>query len=97
MAQWMRLCVGALKEFLGHTGLPTQRPLDHEGANDQELPPRPMIIYWRIESGKCLANRTWGTRRGTLPELVRSLKAGLRMPRWRKPGAPWERIFTGRL
>ena len=39
MAQWMRLCVGALKEFLGYTGLPTQRPLDHEGANDQELPP----------------------------------------------------------
>ena len=35
VAQWMRLCVRALKEFLHHIGMPLQRPLDHEGANDQ--------------------------------------------------------------
>ena len=34
VAQWMRLYVGALKEFLDHTVLPLQRLLDHEGAND---------------------------------------------------------------
>ena len=39
VAQWMRLCVGALKEFLEHTGLPLQHPLDHEGANEQPPPP----------------------------------------------------------
>ena len=33
VAQWMRLCVGALKEFLEQTGLPLQLPLDHERAN----------------------------------------------------------------
>ena len=41
VAQWMRGCVGALKEFLEHTGLPLQRPLDHEGANEQPPPPPP--------------------------------------------------------
>ena len=41
VAQWMRLCVGALKEFLEHTRLPLQRPLDHEGANEQGAAPPP--------------------------------------------------------
>ena len=57
VAQWMRLCVGALKEFLKHTSLPLQRPLDHKGANDQPPPPS-VIMYWRTVSGKCSANRT---------------------------------------
>ena len=39
VAQWMRPCVRALRIFLDHTGLPLQRPLDHEGANDQPPPP----------------------------------------------------------
>ena len=41
VVQWMRLCVGALKEFLEHTGLPLQRPLDHEVANEQGAAPPP--------------------------------------------------------
>ena len=41
VAQWMRLCVGALKEFLEHTSLPLQRPLDHEGAYEQGAAPPP--------------------------------------------------------
>ena len=41
VAQWMRLCVGALKEFLEHIGLPLKRPLDHEGANEQGAAPPP--------------------------------------------------------
>ena len=40
VAQWMRLCVGALKEFLDKAGKPLQRPLDHARTNDQPPPPR---------------------------------------------------------
>ena len=60
VAQWMRLCVGALKEFLEHAGLPPQRPLNHEGANEQGAapPPPPVIISRRTVSGKCSASRT---------------------------------------
>ena len=39
VTQWMRLCVGALKEFLDKTGGPLQRPTDHAGANDRPPPP----------------------------------------------------------
>ena len=41
LAQWMRLCVGALNEFFEHTSLPLQRLLDHEGANEQGAAPPP--------------------------------------------------------
>ena len=44
VAQWMRLGVGALKEFLDHTRLPLELPPDHEGANDQPPPPPPVIM-----------------------------------------------------
>ena len=33
VTQWMRLCLGALKEFLDKVGGPLHRPLDHVGAN----------------------------------------------------------------
>ena len=45
VAQWMLLYVRALEEFLDHTGLPVQRPLDHEGANDQGAAPPTVIMY----------------------------------------------------
>ena len=32
VAQWMRLCVGTLKEFLDKAGGPLRRPLDHVWA-----------------------------------------------------------------
>ena len=41
VAQWMRLCVGALKEFLDKAGGPLQRPLDHARASDLGVPPPP--------------------------------------------------------
>ena len=58
----MRLCVGALKEFLDKAGAPLQHPLDHAGANDQGFPPptprgRPPVC-WHTDSGKCSANHT---------------------------------------
>ena len=62
VAQWMRLCVGALKEFLGHAGSPLQRPLNHEGANEQgAAPPCPVIMSWRTAFGKCCASGTHRT------------------------------------
>ena len=39
VAQWMRLCVGALKEYLEQASLPLQRPQNHEGANEQGAAP----------------------------------------------------------
>ena len=54
VAQWMRLCVGALKEIREHTGLPLQRPLDHEGANEQPPPPpRDHVLAYRIREVLC--------------------------------------------
>ena len=58
VTQWMRLCVGALKEFLEHADLPLQLPLNHEGANEQGAPPPLVIMSWRTVSGKCSASRT---------------------------------------
>ena len=40
VTQWMRLRVGALKEFLDKVGGPLQRPTDHAGASSHgESPP----------------------------------------------------------
>ena len=44
VAQWMRLCVGALKEFLEHTGLPLQRPR-WIMKGPMSSPPPPVIMY----------------------------------------------------
>ena len=41
VAQWMRMCVGALKEYLEQATLPVQRPQNHEGANEQGAAPPP--------------------------------------------------------
>ena len=54
----MRLCVGALKEFLEHAGLPLRCPLNHEGANELPPPPPPVIMSWRTAFAKCCASRT---------------------------------------
>ena len=48
VAQWMRLCVGAFKEFLNKAGGPLQRRLDLAGANDQGSPPRDHVLAYRI-------------------------------------------------
>ena len=61
MTQWMRLCVRALKEFLDHTGLPLQRPLDHEGANDQSFPHDHVLAY-RIGEVHCKSHTAYMTR-----------------------------------
>ena len=61
VAQWMLLCVGALKEYLEQASLPLQRPQNHEGANEQGAappPPPPEIMSWRTGSGKSSASRT---------------------------------------
>ena len=64
MAQWMRLCVGALQEFLDHTGLPLQRPLDHEGANDQAPPRDHVLAYaYRIWEVLCKLHTAYMTRK----------------------------------
>ena len=77
LAQWMRLCVRALKEFLDKEGGTLQRPLDHEGAHDgADAPPTPVIMCWRIESGNCSVSRTWRTRCIMLPGLAKSVKGG---------------------
>ena len=56
---WMRLCVGALNEFLEHARVPLQRALNHEGASEQGAPPPPpVIVSWRTVSGKCSASCT---------------------------------------
>ena len=65
VAQWMRLCVGALKEFLEHTGLPLQRPLDHEAANDQPPPPRDHVLAYRIWEVLCKSHTAYMTRYNT--------------------------------
>ena len=63
VAQWMRLCVGALKEFLHHTGLPLHRPLDHEGANDQPDPPPPdHVLAYRIWEVLCKSHTAYMAR-----------------------------------
>ena len=41
VAQWMRLCVGALKEYLEQASLPLQPPQNHEGANERGAAPPP--------------------------------------------------------
>ena len=41
VTQWMRLCVGAMKELLDKAGGPLQRRLDNAGAIDQGGPPPP--------------------------------------------------------
>ena len=61
VAQWMRLCVGALKEFLDHTGRPMQRPLDHERANDQPPPPRDHALVYRIWEVLCKSHTAYMT------------------------------------
>ena len=58
MTQWMRLCVGALKEFLDKVGGPLRRPTDHAGANSNgDTPPEIMCWHtWHTESGRCCAS-----------------------------------------
>ena len=63
VAQWMRLCVGALKEFPEQAGLPLQRPLNHEGANEQGLPPpRDHVVAYRIWEVLCKSHTAYMTR-----------------------------------
>ena len=56
VAQWMRLCVGALKEYLEQAGLPLQRPQNHEGANEQGAAPPPLrdhVLAYRVWEVLC--------------------------------------------
>ena len=62
VAQWMCLCVGALKEFLDRAGGPLQRPLDHEGANDQPPPSRDHVLAYRIWEVLCESHTAYMTR-----------------------------------
>ena len=49
VTQWMRLCVGALKEWMEklQVGEPLRRPLDHTGAHSHPFVPS------RAASGQC--------------------------------------------
>ena len=92
----MRLCVGALKEFINKAGRPVQRPLDHAGANDLGVPPPPVIMCRHTVSGKCSANHTRRTEHGIQPGHARSLKDVHRMGRRRKTGVCRALTFIGR-
>ena len=63
VAPWMRLCVGPLKEFLEHANLPLQRPLNHEGANEQGAPPScDHVLAYRISEVLCKSQMAYMTR-----------------------------------
>ena len=52
----MRLCVGALKEFLDRVGGALQRPTDHAGASGNgDAPPPPSKATWSGTELVCAA------------------------------------------
>ena len=68
MAQWMRLCVGALKEYLEQASLPLQPPQNHEGANEQGAappPPRDHVLVYRVWEVLCKSHTAYMTRYNT--------------------------------
>ena len=63
VTQWMRLCVGGMKEFLDKVGGALQRPTDHAGAgNNGDTPPRDHVLAYRIWEVLCKSHTTYMTR-----------------------------------
>ena len=65
VTQWMRLCVGAWKEFLDKVGGLLQRPTDHAGASshgDDPPPPRDHVLAYRVWEEPCKSHTAYMTR-----------------------------------
>ena len=58
----MRLCVGALKEFLDKVGGPLQRPTDHAGASSHGDAPRDHVLAYRVWEVLCKSHTAHMTR-----------------------------------
>ena len=92
----MRLCVGALKEFLDKVGGPLQRPTDHAGANGQgDAPPRDHVLAYRVWEVLCKSHTTYMTR--YTARAGQELKDAHHMGLWRKPKVPWAVTSTGKM
>ena len=81
VTQWMRLCVGALKEWMEklQAGEPLRRPLDHVGPAVWGRAP-PETTSWPIGCGRSCASPTQPTRRGARREGAQG-EAPLCIPR----------------
>ena len=65
VTQWMRLCVGAMKELLDKAGGPLQRRLDNAGATDRGFtppPPRDHLLAYCIWEVLCKSHTAYMTR-----------------------------------
>ena len=97
VTQWMRLCVGALKEFRDKVGGPLQRPADLAGASDQGPPPRDHVLAYRIWEVLCKSHTAYMTRYTPRAGQEPILKHACHMGLWRKPGAPSAVTSIGRM
>ena len=88
VTQWMRMCVGALKDFLDQVGGGAlQWPTDHAGGgNNGDAPLEIMCLLTGF--GRCCASPTLPTWPGILPVLGRSQKEGRRMDPWMRHEGP---------
>ena len=64
VTRWMRMCVGALKEFLDKVGGPLQLPTDHAGANGHgdAPPPRDHVLAYQVWEVLCKSHTTYMTK-----------------------------------